>query len=690
MAQHARLLAESRIDPELAARRGYRSVDTKARLEKLNMARAGRRVPGLLIPLRDKRGAVIGCQYRPDSPRQRNGKRVKYETPAAQPNRLDVPPGVGPQLDDPSTPLWITEGTRKADAAASVGLCCVALTGVWNWRGRNATGGKTAIPDWHDVALNGRNVVLAFDSDATRNPNVRKALTELAGYLGSKGGNVSYLHLPDDGDKCGLDDFLAAHEVDDLWPLVHPNLPEMIDPPKTPATEGLYTPRAEGATPQRAPELAFDQDILGRFIVDLHRCGVVGEDRAAKLVYLGITSRVLDEPVSEAVKGVSSSGKSFVIDRALRFFPKSAYIEMTGMSERALIYNREDYRHRTLVVFEAVALREQREKAEGNLTAYFIRSLLSEGRIRYPVTVRDKDGGFTTETIIKEGPTNLILSTTSTSLHPENETRIISLPTNDTNDQTRAVLVETARRRSPSGRTSAPDLSEWNELQEWLAGADHRIFIPYAEYLAENIPPVAVRLRRDFSAVLGLIGAHAVLHQLTREKTKEGWIVATEGDYLAIRELVADLLADGVGATVSPTIRETVEAVARIGGDEGVALGPVAQALGLDKSAVSRRLGTARERGYVSNLEDRRGQPARYVIGDPLPEEVELLPQDLNGWDRERAGQEGCCNVARPAEGAVEATSEIHVIQTLNAEVVEDGEERSFVCRWNGLQGTRS
>src|SRR5919198_6120447 len=102
---------------------------------------------------------------------------------------------------------------------------------------------------------------------------------------------------------------------------------------------------------------------------------------------------------------------------------------MTAMSERALVYMKEDFAHRTLILYEAVALREQREKAESNLTAYFVRSLLSEGRIRYPVTVRDKDGNFVTKTIEKHGPTGLILTTTATSLHGENETRLISLPT---------------------------------------------------------------------------------------------------------------------------------------------------------------------------------------------------------------------------------------------------------------------
>jgi ABC-type nitrate/sulfonate/bicarbonate transport system ATPase subunit len=80
---------------------------------------------------------------------------------------------------------------------------------------------------------------------------------------------------------------------------------------------------------------------------------------------------------------------------------------------------------RTLILFEAVALREEREKTESNLTAYIVRSLLSEGEISYPVTVRGGDGEWATKTITKHGPTNLIVTTTAASMHGENETRML-------------------------------------------------------------------------------------------------------------------------------------------------------------------------------------------------------------------------------------------------------------------------
>ena len=70
-----------------------------------------------------------------------------------------------------------------------------------------------------------------------------------------------------------------------------------------------------------------------------------------------------------------------------------------------------------------------------------------------------------------------------------------------------------------------------------------------------------MRLRRDFGQLLNLIRAHAILHQATRARDSAGRLLATLEDYEAVRELLADILAEGVEATVSPAIRETVEAI---------------------------------------------------------------------------------------------------------------------------------
>jgi len=383
----------------------------------------------------------------------------------------------------------------------------------------------------------------------------------------------------------------------------------------------LHTP------PSEPPDLANEQRILDRLARELPVCGLVGEERTAALVYLGLTSRLLEDQVSLVLKGASSSGKSFTVQTVSRFLPPSAFIEITAMSERALVYSTEDFRHRTLIVYEAVALREAREIAESNLTAYFIRSLLSEGRIAYPVTVRDKDGNHVTKVIVKEGPTNLVLTTTATRLHGENETRMISLPTDDSAEQTGRVL----RRLADEDEAPAVDFGPWHELQRWLEGAEHRVHIPYARWLADQIPRVAIRLRRDFAQLLSLIRTHAILHQSSRDRDTRGRIVASPEDYEIVRELVADLVAQGVESSVSPVMRQTVQAVAELADPPAAAtVARLAPRLKLDRSVVQRRLQAARERGYIKNLEDRRGHPARYVLDEPLPEDVDLLPAQVH------------------------------------------------------------
>ena len=357
-------------------------------------------------------------------------------------------------------------------------------------------------------------------------------------------------------------------------------------PGEPPDDDGrLSTPQNTTATAQppsstMVPRVARLRRILDKLAEEIRARGLVGEERLAQTLYLVLTSRLLDKQVSAGVKGHSASGKSYTVETVTRFFPPEAYLEFTGMSERALVYSTEDYAHRTLIVYEVVALREG---VEDDMTSYFVRSLLSEGRIDYEVTIRAKDGGFTTRKITKNGPTNLIFTTTKTRVHAENETRILSLATDDSRAQTGRVLAELAHETNGDH-----NLQPWHELQSWLATAEHRVTIPYANSLAARVPPVAVRLRRDFKSLLALIRAHAVLHQASRDRDDDGRIVAILDDYAVVRALVADVIAEGVGATVSDTVRDTVSAVEALAPPQGVMALAVAKHLDVDKSNATR------------------------------------------------------------------------------------------------------
>src|SRR5680860_1107575 len=140
--------------------------------------------------------------------------------------------------------------------------------------------------------------------------------------------------------------------------------------------------------------------------------GVVGESANTKILYLVVTSRLLSNPASAVVKGVSSGGKSFTVKKVIDHFPPRTLIIRTGMSPKALAYTDESLKHRTIVLYEVEGIPEDGE--------YLIRSLLSEGRVAYE-TVESTPLGLKPRVIVKEGPTNLIATTTRSRIHPENE-----------------------------------------------------------------------------------------------------------------------------------------------------------------------------------------------------------------------------------------------------------------------------
>jgi hypothetical protein len=343
---------------------------------------------------------------------------------------------------------------------------------------------------------------------------------------------------------------------------------------------------------------------------------------------------VLDKPIPAVLKGPSSAGKNYVPLQTLRFFPESAYYSLSAMSEKALAYDQEPLSHRVLVIAEAAGL-------AGDFATYLIRTLLSEGRIHY-VTVESTRKGLCPKTLKREGPTGLLISTTAIHLHPENETRLLSIPISDTQEQTKRVFEVLASDETEQ----TPDLSEWVELQYWIEKAEHRVLIPYAKALAQAVPLVAVRLRRDFKTLLGLVKTHAILHQETRERDSQGRIIATIEDYRIVRDLIEDLLAEGVSYAVSPTVRQTVDAVrtviAKKQGHMCASIIEIAAELSIDKSSASRRVKMALQLGYLYNREHGRGKTYRLVLGEPLPGDRVLLPnpEELTG-----------CTVAGNKEG---------------------------------------
>jgi hypothetical protein len=488
--------------------------------------------------------------------------------------------------------ITLVEGESDAQTLWYHGEPAIGVPGSGNWRDNRDAGHLADIPIIY--------VVVEPDTGGA---------TLLEHLKGSRlRDQMRIIHLGEYGDVSGL--YLADSALfRERWERAKA---------ESEALTGLLVREAQERRLRLAAEaeaLAQQPDILADFGAAIRKVGVVGEERAAKLLYLAITSRLDSHPVSVVLKGPSSAGKSYVAAKVLQFFPEEAYYSLSSMSERALAYDDEPVSHRMIVIFEAAGL-------ASDLASYLLRSLLSEGQIRYKTVIKTKDG-LKPLLIVREGPTGAILTTTAIKMNPENETRLLSISISDSPAQTSAILLAHA-----VGEVKV-EFTAWHSLQAWLGTGTVEAVIPFSADLARLIPPAAVRLRRDFPHILTLIRAHALLHQATRDLDASGRVIATVGeDYGAVRELVAELVAEGVELSVSAAVRETVAAVADIldGGATEATVATVGKEIGLDKSSASRRTRAAIDLGYLRNLEDRRGRPARLVMGSPLPEDVEILP----------------------------------------------------------------
>jgi hypothetical protein len=136
-------------------------------------------------------------------------------------------------LNEPTLPLYITEGELKSACACSLGLPTIGLGGVYNWMSKKYE--FAFHPDLEDITWKGREVTLLFDSDAATNPDVVKAQNLLAKELLNRGAKPRIASLPhgkadSNGKRAkqGLDDFLVSQGVEALKRVIN-DAPEFME-----------------------------------------------------------------------------------------------------------------------------------------------------------------------------------------------------------------------------------------------------------------------------------------------------------------------------------------------------------------------------------------------------------------------------------------------------------------------------
>ena len=165
------------------------------------------------------------ARLRRDNPPVEAGKpQDKYILAYGNRKHLYFPPDCGLVLPDLSVAVVIVEAEKSVLAGMEFAartkrsFLFIGTGGCWGWRGRigiteNAKGErvdeKGPLPDLNLIAWEGRDTVIAFDSNASWNPQVRAARWALAEELMARGAAVRFAKLPQVDGANGPDDIVG-------------------------------------------------------------------------------------------------------------------------------------------------------------------------------------------------------------------------------------------------------------------------------------------------------------------------------------------------------------------------------------------------------------------------------------------------------------------------------------------------
>ena len=121
------------------------------------------------------------------------GHSTRYLQPKGTTPRLYFVRSVLSMVIDPTKPIYLVEGAKKAIAAAQLGLAAVGFAGVHGWHVR---GSRRLLDDFAQIPLGGRRVELVADGDVATNPAVEAGAADFAEALETAGARVRVVLLP--------------------------------------------------------------------------------------------------------------------------------------------------------------------------------------------------------------------------------------------------------------------------------------------------------------------------------------------------------------------------------------------------------------------------------------------------------------------------------------------------------------
>ena len=157
-------------------------------------------------------------------------------------------------------------------------------------------------------------------------------------------------------------------------------------------------------------------NLLDEIEEDYTKLGYVRERKNKILLYLIMTSRLMDNPLHSILISRSGAGKSLLVDVTEELCPPEDLVSISDLSAQALYYfGTDELKHKFIVIGE-------KEGSAGS--DYPLRELITKKSITKAIPMKDAvTGQIKTVSIKVEGPISFVETTTSGEINPENLNR---------------------------------------------------------------------------------------------------------------------------------------------------------------------------------------------------------------------------------------------------------------------------
>ncbi len=244
------------------------------------------------------------------------------------------------------------------------------------------------------------------------------------------------------------------------------------------------------------------EDLMAWTMETLLDTGIVGEAENAMILNVAMTSRLYEDPVSVICLSQSGTGKSYLLERVAKCFPKEDIIENTQFTDNSFFYWQDGIKGKIILI-------EDMEGAQN--VEYPMRELITKKYITKTTVHKDAKGNMQTVQYRVEGPATFLGCTTKEKIYEDNANRCILIYLDDSKAQDKNIIDYHKRNRAgivdKQGEQAKRELLK--NMQSMLQ--TKKVINPYATLI--DLPESVLKPRRSIGILLSFIEAITLYHQ---------------------------------------------------------------------------------------------------------------------------------------------------------------------------------